>query len=272
MLYFVKLGGSLITDKNLAHTARRQTIQRLADEIAAARQARPDLRLVIGHGSGSFGHVAGSKHGTRGGVHTPEQWLGYAEVWQEARALNQILLEALQTVGLPVIAFPPSASVIAQDGMVDEWDLRPMQRCLAAGLIPLINGDVTIDTVRGGTILSTETLFRHLAPHLLPQRILLAGVEAGVWADFPACTHLLPLLTPRSAAQHAGGLGGSAAVDVTGGMAQKVADMFAIQEKVPAVEALIFSGDQPGALHQALLGAAPGTVIRRSETEEDKKP
>ncbi len=133
-LVFLKLGGSLITDKQSASTARLDVLERLAGEIKAALGAEPDIRLVLGHGSGSFGHVPAKKYGTRQGVSTPEQWLGFAEVWEEARALNQIVIETLLAAGLPVIAFPPSAAVLAQDGKVLEWPLRPMLAALDAGL------------------------------------------------------------------------------------------------------------------------------------------
>ena len=69
MLVFVKLGGSLITDKRVAEAPRLEVIDRMAQEIAAARQADPALQIVIGHGSGSFGHLHGRKYGTRAGVH-----------------------------------------------------------------------------------------------------------------------------------------------------------------------------------------------------------
>jgi len=261
VLVFLKLGGSLITDKTRPHTPATATLARLADEIQRARRAAPDLQLLIGHGSGSFGHVAGKKHGTRQGVHGREQWLGFAEVWQEARALNQIVLEALCAAGLPVVAFPPSGAALAADGEIAEWDLRPLRAALQAGLVPLVYGDVAFDTRRGGTILSTETLFRYLAAPLQPERILLAGLESGVWADFPACTQLLPLITPASDLRHSASVGGALAVDVTGGMAQKVDDMLELVQRIPGLEALIFSATQPGLLEQALLGAAPGTRI-----------
>ena len=35
--------------------------------------------LIIGHGSGSFGHYMASKYGTRRGVNGPEQWMGFAK-------------------------------------------------------------------------------------------------------------------------------------------------------------------------------------------------
>ena len=261
MLYFLKLGGSLITYKNKPHTPRRRIITRLSYEIAEARRLNPDLQLVIGHGSGSFGHVAGDKYHTRQGVHTLDEWQGFSEVWQAARELNQIVAEALFTAGLPVIAFPPSAATLAQNGQVSRWDIQPMRAALSAGLLPLVNGDVVFDTLLGGTILSTEDLFSYLARQLWPQRILLAGLEKGVWVDYPVCSQLITAITPQSYPILAASLAGSSAVDVTGGMAQKVKSMLTLVEQLPGTEILIFSGSRPGQVRQALMGAVPGTLI-----------
>jgi len=260
-LVFLKLGGSLITDKNTPMTPRMDVIQRLTGEIAASRRDNPDLRLVIGHGSGSFGHVAAHKYATYQGSHTPEQWLGFAEVWRAARVLNQIVLESLSATGLPVIAFPPSANMITEGRKVTQCHFEPLQQAISAGLIPVVNGDVVFDRRQGSTILSTEDVFCSLAPLLHPARILLAGLEAGVWADFPACTHLAPLIKRSNLAQVAPGLSGSAAVDVTGGMVQKVHSMLSLIDETPQLEVLIFSGSQPGLLQQALAGANTGTLL-----------
>jgi isopentenyl phosphate kinase len=261
-LVFLKLGGSLITDKNKPRTACLEVLNRLANEIAASRRADPDLRLVIGHGSGSFGHVAARKHGTYQGSHNTQQWLGFAEVWYAARMLNQIVLESLSASGLPVIAFPPSANVVTSRREIVSFNFFPLERALAANLIPLVNGDVIFDTHQGSTILSTEEIFGYMAPKLLPRRILLAGLEQGVWSDYPACTRLAALITPGNLAEVAPSLHGSAAIDVTGGMAQKVNAMLDLVQKIPALEILIFSGSQAGLVQQALAGAAPGTVLR----------
>ena len=127
-LVFLKLGGSLITEKTQAHTARMEVLARLADEIAAALAEQPNLNLVLGHGSGSFGHVPAKKYGTRQGVRTPVEWQGFAEVWYEANSLNRMVIEALINAGLPALAFSPSAMVIAQGGATSEWNVNPLNR------------------------------------------------------------------------------------------------------------------------------------------------
>ncbi len=260
-LTFLKLGGSLITDKNTPRAARIALIARLAEEIQSACQSNPDLRLVLGHGSGSFGHVPAKKFGTRQGVASPDGWRGFAEVWHEAAVLNRMMIEALHAAGLPAISFPASAGVTAHDGRVTAWDLNPLTAALARGLLPVVYGDVVFDTARGGTILSTEDIFVHLARQLRPQRILLAGIEQGVWADFPACARLIPQITPENWGEIASSLGGSAATDVTGGMASKVRQMLDLAVELPGLAVLIFSGAHAGSLERALRGKGPGTLI-----------
>ena len=50
MIQLLKLGGSLITDKANAKTPRRETLSRIALEIAAYRRcAGADGRLILGH-------------------------------------------------------------------------------------------------------------------------------------------------------------------------------------------------------------------------------
>ena len=72
-IVLLKLGGSLITDKDTPYTPRLDKLKELALEIKTVLDSTPELLLILGHGSGSFGHVAAKKHGTRDGVHTAEQ-------------------------------------------------------------------------------------------------------------------------------------------------------------------------------------------------------
>ncbi len=260
-LKFLKLGGSLITDKTRPHTPRPETLARLAHEIAAAQAADPGLRLVLGHGSGSFGHVPARRYGTRQGVHSAADWRGFVDVWSEAAALNRLVMDALAAAGLPALPFPPSAAALAQAGKLAEWHTAPLESALQAGLLPVVYGDVVFDAAWGGTILSTEDLFDALARRLRPQQVLLAGLEAGVWADYPRCTRLVERITPATLDEVVPALHGSAAADVTGGMASKVRQSLDLAQAIPGLQVLIFSGQAPGIVQQALSGEVVGTQI-----------
>lgn len=259
MLIFLKLGGSLITDKTAPRTSRPETLARLMREIAAARAARPELRLVLGHGSGSFGHVEAKKYGTRDGVQTAEQWRGFAEVQAVAALLNRLVIDAARDAGLPVLNCPPSASAVCRDGVIESLALAPIEAALTHGLIPVVQGDVAVDVVRGGTIVSTEDVFKYLAPRLRPQRILLAGIERGVLAHWPD-GEVIPEISATTDGSFR--VSGSHAADVTGGMEAKVRETLAMVAGAPGCQALIFSGEAPGRVQRALLGEAiEGTKV-----------
>jgi isopentenyl phosphate kinase len=260
-LIFLKMGGSLITDKDKPYTARPGTIKRLAQELKRALTDSPETHILLGHGSGSFGHVAGKAHSTRQGVKTHDQWLGFVNVWKAARTLNQILTEIMLDEGLPVISFPPSAMINSEAGNIIEWNLDPIQQALHNGLIPIVYGDVVFDRQIGGTILSTEELFSYLAYKLKPQKLLLSGIVPGVFADFPICKSLIPKITPESRTSIQSELQGSAWVDVTGGMLQKVDDMLSLSKQLNHLEAIIFSGEKPENLYNVVIGSKIGTII-----------
>jgi len=274
-LIFLKLGGSLITDKTQAYTPRLDVIEEVALQISTALQHQPNLRLVIGHGSGSYGHVAASEYRTRDGFvprpsplthrerdeNEENYWKGFAEVWYQASSLNRFVMKALHKTNVPAIALPPSANVIASDGQVSIWETTSVRMALAAGLIPVIYGDVTFDEVRGGTILSTEDLFGFLTRALNPERILLAGLEAAVWEDFPIRTRRLEIITPQTFSEISKGVGKATGADVTGGMQSKVTQMLDLVKQNPALKIQIFSGAEPGNLVRALAGETLGTWI-----------
>ncbi|MCE5207403.1 MAG: isopentenyl phosphate kinase family protein [Chloroflexi bacterium] len=258
---YLKLGGSLITNKKMPHTPRLEIIERAVTEIKDALAQADIGKLVIGHGSGSFGHVPAKKYQTRDGVYDPAQWQGFVEVWNEAHALNQILVEAFAKTGLPVMAFPPSAMIITDHGRIHAWNLEPILKSVEKGIIPLVQGDVVFDLALGGTILSTEEIFAELANHLPPSRVLLAGVEKGVWQDFPKHTKLIHKIGINNFSELNQIAGGAEATDVTGGMLEKIRVLMNIIDRFPQCKGLIFSGMETGSIERALLGETPGTLV-----------
>jgi isopentenyl phosphate kinase len=274
-LVFLKLGGSLITDKTQPYTPRLDVINNLAVQVETALRTHPGLRLVIGHGAGSFGHVPASEYRTRDGLPpraTPlthrerdetegSYWKGFAEVWYQASALNRFVMKALRDVHVRTISLSPVSSVIASNGDVSVWETTPLRMAVSAGIVPVIHGDVAFDEVRGGTILSTEDLFGHLARALNPDRILLAGLEPAVWADFPSRNAKLSKITPQTFHAVNMGMGRSEGTDVTGGMDSKVRQMLSLVQDVPGLTVQVFSGNELGNLVKALTGETLGTII-----------
>ena len=275
-LVFLKLGGSLITDKTQPYAVRLDKLSSLIKEIHSALSSTPNLRLVLGHGSGSFGHYAVKEHLTPhqlppnslsfGGESQRDEgdyWRGFAEVWYRASQLNRYVIEALHEADVPAMAIQPSACIVSKNGVIENWELSPLESALKAGIVPVIYGDMAFDAVKGGAVLSTEVLMFYLAHRLQPKRILLAGMEAAIWADFPARLQRVEKVTPSSYAELASKVGGSHGVDVTGGMKSKVEEMLSLVQQIPNLNAQIFSGEESGNIQHALNGAVLGTLIAR---------
>jgi isopentenyl phosphate kinase len=269
-LVFVKLGGSVITDKSQPETARPLVIDRLAGEIAAALTDRPGLALLLGHGSGSFGHVVARCHGTRQGVHGPAGWRGFAQVAAVAARLNRLVTDSLLVAGVPVWSLQPSASARCRGGELVSLESATVEAALSRGLVPLVYGDVALDETLGGTIISTEQIFAYLARRLRPARLVLVGVVDGVFEADPLLepsARPIARITSGNWEQIRAGLGGSHATDVTGGMAAKVEGLLELVRELPGLKAHILSGERPGALRAVLMDSgdqAGGTLIEGS--------
>ena len=261
MLIFLKLGGSLITDKEKPLTPQRDLIAQASAEIAQAVRENPDLKLLIGHGSGSFGHVIANQFQTQAGGEGERYWDGFAKVWAAARQLNQIVIESFIEVGLRTISFPPSAGVTAANKALESWDISPIRQALSHRLIPVVQGDVIFDTHLGGTIFSTEQIFYHLAKGLKPVRILLAGLDKGVLRNNDQEQGVIHHITPSNFTAIRPQLSGAETIDVTGGMQSKVEMMLELVQTVPDLEVQIFSGLKPGNIKKALDGSQIGTLI-----------
>jgi isopentenyl phosphate kinase len=277
-LVFLKLGGSLLTDKTRPMTLRPEVLKRLAAEIAAAfsRSGQPQIGLLIGHGSGSFGHMAASRYRIREGIAPADlsRWHGFAETCRVAAELHRLVVGALGEAGVPILPVQPSASARCRDGELLGMDERPLRTALAQELVPAVYGDVALDDTRGATIISTEQIFRWLAPRLGAQRVVLVGEVAGVLTADPrndATGTLIEEITPAAlpdligpGIDAKGPLGGSRGMDVTGGMLAKVSEMVALVQAMPSLSVQIISGMVPGLVQTVLTDpqARAGTRIR----------
>jgi isopentenyl phosphate kinase len=241
-------------------------LQSLAHELKAFMDSNPEVQILFGHGAGSFAHVPAKKYGTRDGLTSQakreDYWKGFAEVRFQAAELNRHVTEALVDAGIPAFPLPPSSMMVTTHRKVTSYDSLVMRKTLEARLLPIVYGDVFLDEELGGTILSTEDIFASLAEIFPPARVLIAGIESGVWADFPARTKLVTEIRLADYEKIRAGIGISANTDVTGGMKAKVEEMFALIQKNQGLTVQIFSAEEDGFLTRALNGENVGTLLR----------
>ena len=262
----VKLGGSLITDKTKPRTVEREHLGRLAAEIAAGWSGGS---LIVGHGSGSFGHPEARAAGLVGGaggrrLDSPADRMGIARTQSAAQALHRMIVSSLIEAGVPAYSQPPSGFLVADGGEPHGDPPAPLAEALRLGLVPVTMGDVAIDRRRGAAIVSTETVFEYLARALPPLgiqvgRALWLGVTAGVLDDGG---RLIPRIDATNIEAALAAAGGSAAVDVTGGMEHRLVTAWRLARG--GVESLILDGREPGLLESVLRD--PGRTAKVAGT------
>lgn len=251
----LKLGGSLITEKSLRDTARLEVIARLAEEIARAAARMPE-RLVLGHGSGSFGHVAAREHGIGEGLHSAAQLPGISKTQERAAALHREVIDKLLAAGLAPFSVAPSSCLIFKGGQPD-LSLKPLLLALKNGLLPVVYGDVVMDLDQGVAICSTERMLEILAHRLPVRRALWLGETDGV---YDAKGRTIPRLSADDFEKALESIGSPAGTDVTGGMRHRVETALALTRL--GIRSLLFNGLTPGLLERALLGEeVPGTIV-----------
>lgn len=260
-LILIKLGGSLITDKNKAAIVREKVIKRLAKEIASARK-RLKTKIVLGHGSGSFGHSLASKYGTQKGLTNNKSVKGASAVSDTAIALNRIVVKNFLNEELPVISFSPASFMISKKGQPQKAFLEPIGQALKAGFIPLVYGDVVMDRGQGVNITSTEKVLNVLAGGLSKkykiEKIIYCGVTDGVY-DKKGKT--IAKITSKTFGQFKSAIGSSGSTDITGGMIHKVKEALKAAKKLK-VPIFIVNASSPGRLRKILVGGKTlGTLI-----------
>jgi len=136
---------------------------------------------------------------------------------------------------------------------IENWELAPLEAALKAGIVPVIYGDMAFDSVKGGAVLSTETLMFYLAQSPA------AKAHFAGWTGGPGCgltfrqrKQKVERITPASYKELANKIGGSHGVDVTGGMKSKVEEMLSLVEEIPNLNVQIFSGEERRNTEKAL--------------------
>ncbi len=252
-LVLVKLGGSLITDKRGECAARLEVIERLAREIAAA-WPRLGERVVLGHGSGSFGHASAARHGVGGGPLDASALIGVAETRAKAAELHALVTSRLLAAGLAPFTWAPSSALSARAGAPCAAHLEPLLAALELGLLPVTYGDVVLDREWGASISSTEAVLSYLAGRLRRggyrvRRILWLGATAGIY-DRQGTP--VPRVDRANHARVRRMIGAAAGTDVTGGMLLRFDTARRLARR--GIESWIVDGRVPDLLTAGLLG------------------
>ncbi|WP_232685893.1 isopentenyl phosphate kinase [Halobacterium zhouii] len=252
MTTVLKLGGSVVTEKDEPETVADERLANLADAIgdAVAADGASDSTvddLVVVHGGGSFGHPNAAEHGVSSTEGTQDP-TAVREIAGAMERLNDAVVSALAGADVPAVPVHPfSAGHRDRDGDLT-FPTGQIATMLAEGFVPVLHGDVLAHAGAGATIVSGDELVVRLAGDLAADRVGLCSTVPGVLDENDD-------VIPEIAAYEdvASVLGGSDATDVTGGMAAKVRALLALD-----APAHVFG---PDALTAFLAGEPAGTRI-----------
>ena len=260
-LIILKIGGSVITDKEGELAPRTEVINRLAEEIQKAQVKS----LVIVHGGGSFGHPTAQKYGIKEGLREEAQKVGFAETHHVMTVLNGLVMDSLLWHNIPAISVAPSCCVVTENGRIKTFEEAVLRSYLKMGFAPVLYGDATLDETLGFTVLSGDQLVSHLARKLGATNIVIGVDTDGLYDADPKVAKNAKMygnLTLSELEKVKKKLGVSTATDVTGGMFGKVTELIpALAEGIPVN---IVNAVKPNRVYKALMGeAVEGTVIEK---------
>ena len=265
-LIYLKLGGSLITDKHQQCTPRLAIIRRLAVEMSQFYNSSSSTAILIGHGAGSYGHIQVLHHNLLQSADSPVAWPGVLEVAKAISQLNRIVHDELLHAGLKTSLHHPSATAICHNGNLTTLDTTSIKHSLESGIIPIVHGDICFDEIHGASIVSTESIFVYLSKSLTPTNVYIAGVEEGVHTIYPD-GDIIPFISNSSNTTIFNGITDSRSPDATGGMRTKVQQMLYLTHQHPKVTVRIFSATEPDSLTETLSGmSSKGTIISDDDT------
>lgn len=247
----VKIGGSVITDKDRSATANHTVIQRLATEIAESHQ-QP---LILVHGGGSFGHPLAKQYQLAEGYQRDTQLLGVSKTRQAMMTLNKLFIDSLILKNVPAITIQPSSCILTNNKRIHEFYTRPIDQVLKRRMIPVLFGDVVIDIAMGFTILSGDQIMAELATSFHATNVIAAVDVDGLFTDDPKVNphaKLINKITLTELNNTLEGIGKATNVDVTGGMYGKMMELIPVIKQGATVT--IINALKANRLKQALRG------------------
>lgn len=256
MTTVLKLGGSVVTEKDAVESVDEEHLERAAEAVGAvhAREAAAETtptpaELVVVHGGGSFGHPNAERHGvtTEDGTYDA---VAVREIHGAMRELNRAVVAALADAGVPAVPVAPLSTGFRVGGEFQQ-PADAVAALLAEGFVPVLHGDVVATAGEGVTVVSGDELVTELAEGLDADRV-------GLCSDVPGVLDTDGEVIERIDAFEdvADALGGSDATDVTGGMAAKVRTLLNL-----GAPASVFDLD---GLDAFLDGDSPGTLVSGS--------
>jgi len=246
-MILIKLGGSIITNKQKPLTPNLPAINKIASQLKKIKEP-----IVVVHGGGSFGHYWSVKYD----MHTkPDKYnkKGVSVVKNSMVELNKIILDSFLRYNLNPYCIPPTDFMSG-----DKPDLKKIiaiAKIAKDGFVPISYGDVMWHGKNKFYILSGDRIMGILSKILKPRLVVFVLNVDGVYSDMKTKKLLYEIKGEKTAISEV-------KMDVTGGMSRKINEAVAISKT--GVNVFLVNGNKPNRIADAIKkGKFEGTLFRR---------
>jgi len=232
----IKLGGSVITRGGKVPSVATSVLRRLGMEIAGSRR-----RVVIVHGTGAFGKPPAVRYRYLSGRVRRGSKVPVHRIKAILLKLHAAVVEGLCRAGVRAVGSDSACLMTVQRGRISSLEKTPIMRWLKAGMVPVLSGDMLVDSAGGVSVCSSDDMACALAVELGAEKVIFVTDVDGL------CGPIRRM--PR---------------DVSGGMAGKM--RAALRLAAGGTPSLMINGRKRGRLGEALSGrSVVGSLVRPSK-------
>ena len=246
-MILIKLGGSIITNKEKPLSPRKRTIDKILKEIGKIKEP-----VIIVHGGGSYGHYWSVKYDmhTKPGKTIPK---GVAIIKNSMVELNKIILDSAVKNRINSYCLPPTDFMKGNKSIKSK--ILTISDIAKSGLTPITFGDALWFGQKKSYILSGDVIMTTIAKILKPRLSLFVLDVDGVYSDLKTNKLIRNFKKEKPEIRNN-------KIDVTGGMTRKITE--ANNMAKVGLKVFFVNGNKPKRISDAISGKKfEGTLFRK---------
>jgi isopentenyl phosphate kinase len=245
-MILIKLGGSIITNKEKPLSARKSTIDKIAKSLR-----KLDEPFIVVHGGGSFGHYWSVRYDmhTRPAVYNQH---GVAVIKNSMISLNKIVLDSFLKNRLNPYCLPPTDFMNGNRPIIKK--VKEIEKIAKSNLVPITFGDALWYGKKKSYILSGDRIITILAKMIRPRLSIFVLNVDGVFSDLKTKKLIYEMKGQRLQVSEI-------QMDVTGGMKRKLKEASEISRL--GLDVFFVNGNKPQRIVDAIKKKKfEGTLFR----------
>jgi isopentenyl phosphate kinase len=167
-IYLLKLGGSLLTDKNKPFSIREGIVKNAVEQIIDANE-----KIILIHGGGSFGHPLAKKYEISRGIDSsvPNQILGLTETHHSMNKFNSYIINLFLEKKYPTFSIQASSIFIKDSQNISTQSISVIETALDLNILPVLYGDIILEKRGSFAIISGDQIIFELCENLISYKV-----------------------------------------------------------------------------------------------------